>query len=179
MFVARGIGPAVRLSGTSIDFPIESGSANGDSIRVQFAGARRSSRVTGVDQLPGRVNYLRGSDPAEWRTNVPTYAGAHTSSLYRGVDIEYYGAGERLEYDLIVHPRCRVDRIHLLVTGASSLAISQSGDLVYGEDRRVLLGKPVAYQIINAARREVPVEYRRWNDGTSASPSARTIAVNH
>lgn len=168
MFLARGIGTAVRLSGTSIDFPIGSGAEDGESIRLQFAGARKSSRVTGVDQLPGRINYLLGHDPTQWRTNVPTYARAHTSSLYRGIDIDYYGAGQRLEYDLIVRPGSRVDRIRLAVTGTPSVAISDAGDLVYGDDHRMLLRRPVAYQIVDGARREVPVEYRRRNDGTFA-----------
>jgi hypothetical protein len=165
-FLARGIGPAVRLTGTSIDFPIGSGSPRGGSIRVQFVGARQSSRVTGIDALPGRVNYLLGDDPARWRTNVSTYARAHTKELYRGIDIDYYGAGDLLEYDLIVRPGFRADVIRLAISGTSSVAISEAGDLVYGADERVLLRKPIAYQTINGSRREATVDYRRRSDGT-------------
>ena len=165
MFLARGMGPAIRLSGTSIDFPINSGSSHTETISVQFVGARKSSRVTGLDPLPGRINYLYGDDPARWRTNIPTYARAHSSELYRGIDVDYYGAGGLLEYDLMVRPESRTDVIRLAVSGASA-AISEDGDLVYGADRRVLLRKPVAYQTIDGARREVTVEYRRRGDGT-------------
>jgi hypothetical protein len=166
MFLARGIGPALRLSGTSIDFPIDTGSPSARSIRVQFVGAKRSSRVTGLARLPGHVNYLLGDDPSRWRSNVPTYARARTVSLYRGVDVEYYGAEDRLEYDLIVRPRARPDVIRLAVSGASSVSISEDGDLVYGEDQRVLLRRPVAYQTFGGVRRVVAVVYHRFEDGT-------------
>ena len=115
-FLARGIGPAVRLTGTSIDFPIGTGSHPADSIRVEFAGARKSSCVIGVDLQPGRINYLYGDDPAKWRTNVQTYARAKTESVYRGIDVEYYGAGEQLEYDFIVKAGAHPDAIRLSIS---------------------------------------------------------------
>ena len=96
VLVARGIGAAIRLSSRSIDFPLRRNGEPHDSIRVRFDGARRSSRVIGVDPLPGRVNYLYG-DRACWRSNVPTYARARTPNLYRGIDVDYYGAGDQLE----------------------------------------------------------------------------------
>jgi hypothetical protein len=157
-FLARGIGPAVRLSGTSIDFPIGSGSEPADSIRVQFVGARKSSRVVGLDELPGRVNYLDRNDDSRSRRNVRTYARAHTDSLYRGIDVEYYGEGDLLEYDLVVRPGARTSVIRLTVSGASSVGIGEDGDLICGDDRRGLLRKPVGYQMIDGARREVTVK---------------------
>ena len=163
-FLARGIGPAVRLSGTSIDFPLGTGVSPGDSIRVQFVGAKRSSRVIGLDPLPGRVNYLFGEDPARWRRNLRTYARAHTKALYRGIDIVYYGADDQLEYDLVVRPGAHSDSIRLAVDGAS-VAISDAGDLVYGSDHRVLLHKPIAYQFVGGLRRDVAVAYRVREDG--------------
>ena len=160
-FLARGIGAGVRLTGRSIDFPRASN--DGDSIRVQFVGARKSSRVVGVDALPGRINYLYGDDPAKWRTSVRTYGRAHTSELYRGVDVDYYGVGDRLEYDLVVRPGARPDSIRLSISGAS-ISITKDGDLAYGD--RVLLRKPMAYQAINGDRRDVSVDYQRRADGS-------------
>ena len=43
VFLARGMSRTVQLSGTSIDFPRGSGSRGTDSIRREFAGARKSS----------------------------------------------------------------------------------------------------------------------------------------
>lgn len=162
--MARGIGAAVRLSGTSIDFRRATDGGPYDSIRVRFAGARRSSRVIAIDPLPGRVNYLHGHDSSRWRTNVRTYARAGTKALYRGIDVLYYGAGDQLEYDLVVHPGAHTALIRLAVDSVS-VAISDAGDLVYGSDNRVLLHKPVAYQTIGGVRREVTVAYHIRDDG--------------
>jgi VCBS repeat protein len=161
-FLARGIGAGVRLSGTSIDFPKDPQRL--DSIRINFGGARQSSQVVGVDPLPGRVNYLYGDDPTEWRTNVLTYAGAQTKDLYRGIDVHYYGAEHTLEYDFIVHPGARPETIRVDVKG-TSVRINQDGDLVYGDGTRVLLRKPVAYQTIDGRRRDVIVAYDRRKSG--------------
>jgi hypothetical protein len=163
--LARGIGPGVRLNGRSIDFPLGTDADRKGSIRVEFVGARKSSHVTGADPLPGRVNYLYGQDPSRWRTNVPTYARAHTKEIYRGIDVDYYGADDFLEYDFIVRPGARSDAIRLRISG-QSVAISDDGDLVYGSGRRVLLRNPVAYQNIDGVRRTVAVDYRRHKDGT-------------
>lgn len=161
VFLARGMGQAVQLTGASIDFPLGSASRDGNSIRLQFVGARKSSRLIGVDQLPGRVNYLYGDDPARWRTNIPTYARARTSSLYRGIDVEYYGTTDKLEYDFIVKPGANPQSIRLSIMGASA-SINDDGDLVSGH--RVLLRRPVAYQVIDGDRRSVSVDYRRRAD---------------
>jgi hypothetical protein len=131
---------------------------------VEFVGARRSSRVAAGDLLPGRVNYLYGDDPKQWRTNVPTYARAHTTEIYRGIDVDYYGV-DLLEYDFIVRPGARLDAIRLRVSG-ESVAISDDGNLVYGNDRRVLLRRPVAYQKIGGARIDVPIDDRQRADRT-------------
>jgi VCBS repeat protein/beta-propeller repeat-containing protein len=165
VFLARGMGRAIQLTGTSIDFPLGSGSHGPDSIRLEFVGARKSSRVTGADPLPGRVNYLYGDDPARWRTNVRTYARAKTASLYRGIDVEYYDAGDELEFDFIVRPTSHPDAIRIAISG-TSITIDEDGDLVYGPDARVLLRHPVAYQTIDGLRRDVTAEYRQRPDGT-------------
>ncbi len=164
-FFARGIGSTVRLSGRSIDFPISADPRRHGSIRVEFVGARSTSRVIGLDPLPGHVNYLFGDDRARWRTNVRTFARGYTPSLYRGIDVLYYGAGDRLEYDLVVHPDAHPGSIRLAVDGAS-VDVNVAGDLVYGRDDQVLLHRPVAYQTIGGVRHDVPVAYRMREDGT-------------
>ena len=45
-------------------------------IRMEFDGAGKNSRVAGLDELPGKVNYLVGSDDDRWQTTLPTFAPA-------------------------------------------------------------------------------------------------------
>src|SRR5579871_6929290 len=51
-------------------------------LRMKLAGANRTGRVAGLERLPGIVNYFRGRDPGQWRTNVPTYRKARVAGVY-------------------------------------------------------------------------------------------------
>src|SRR5262249_37336110 len=69
-------------------------------LRLQLVGANPDATVSGVDELPGRVNYITGQDQAKWHTNIPTYAKVKYENVYPGVDLIYYGNdARRLEYD--------------------------------------------------------------------------------
>src|SRR5262245_57595052 len=43
-------------------------------VRMTLHGADPRLSVTGLEKLPGTVNYIMGDDRARWRTDVPTYA---------------------------------------------------------------------------------------------------------
>src|SRR5258708_1318020 len=36
------------------------------SFTMRFRGQNRSTRLTALEPIPGRVNFLRGNDPAAW-----------------------------------------------------------------------------------------------------------------
>ena len=54
---------------------------------MKFAGADPRPRVSGAEELPGKVNYFIGNDPAKWRAGVVTYAKVRYESVYPGVDV--------------------------------------------------------------------------------------------
>src|SRR5580704_4216540 len=43
-------------------------------LRMGLEGANPAAEITGVDRLPGKVNYFIGNNPKEWHTDVPAYA---------------------------------------------------------------------------------------------------------
>src|SRR5947209_16300703 len=43
-------------------------------IHMRFDGANPQARMTGAEELPGKINYLLGSDEALWRRNIATFA---------------------------------------------------------------------------------------------------------
>lgn len=72
---------------------------------LKLLRANPAVKVTGVNELPGKSNYLIGNDPKKWRTNVPTYGSVRYENIYPGVDLVYYGKqGGQLEYDFVVAP---------------------------------------------------------------------------
>lgn len=84
-FVAHGCGYHVSLTPTETILALRSSGGEiaqrGDKkkagagvLRMQLVGANPHSRATGLEALPGRAHYLRGSDARTWRTDIPTYA---------------------------------------------------------------------------------------------------------
>jgi hypothetical protein len=127
-------------------------------LRMQVLGANTASRVVGAAELPGKVNYFIGNDPAKWRTNVPTYAQVKYENVYPGVDLIYYGNRGRLEYDFVVAPGADPGLIALRFRGGSDVAVDQNGDLLLNSED-VRFQKPVVYQNANGARKSVESRY--------------------
>jgi len=51
-------------------------------LRMQFEGANPSPLASGLEPLPGIVNYFIGNDPKKWRTNIPTYQKVQYKDIY-------------------------------------------------------------------------------------------------
>ena len=74
--------PAGQASTTVVDAAV---------VRIEFDGASAAPTLTGAKIQSGTINYLQGDDPAQWRTEVPTYAGVVYQNLYDGIDLFYDG----------------------------------------------------------------------------------------
>jgi hypothetical protein len=130
------------------------------TLRMQLAGANTRARVIGEDLSPARTTYFIGSDPTQWRSDVASYSRVKVEQVYRGVDIVYYGAGRKLEYDFKVAPRADPEPIRLRFAGARSIRLDESGELLVETVAGTLRqAKPVAYQMVEGARLEVAARY--------------------
>lgn len=131
-----------------------------DVLRMKLPGANPSTRVTGLDELPGKSNYLLGNDPKQWRTNVAHYARVKYEGVYRGIDLIYYGEQQQLEYDFIVAPGADPSAIKQVFEGAQNVAIDAEGNLVLrtrgGEVRQ---RKPFIYQESDGKKHQVAGGY--------------------
>jgi hypothetical protein len=140
---------------------VESSQPSQTNVRLSLAGANGTPHMAGLDKQQGISNYFIGNDPAKWHSRIPNYGRVLYQSVYPGVDVAYYGNQGQLETDFIVAPQADAKRIKLVVDGASSLRVSESGDLLLqiagGEAR---LKKPFAYQVVNGTRREIGVAYQ-------------------
>ena len=129
-------------------------------LRVKLRNANPAAKVTGVDELAGTSNYFIGSDPKNWRKNVPNYKKVKYEGIYSGIDLVYYGNERQLEYDFIVSPGADAHRISLRLRGAQRIRRDERGDLVLDiGDGEILWRKPVAYQQENGTRHEIAAHY--------------------
>ncbi|MGB3903387.1 MAG: SBBP repeat-containing protein [Anaerolineae bacterium] len=135
-------------------------------VRLRFVGAEGNGRWTGVGELPGRTNYFLGSDPENWVTDVPNYAGLRYNDLYPGIAVVYRGGHGGLKCNFVVGPGADPGQILLAYTGAEGIAVNEGGELVLKTPLGELVdGAPRAYQEVAGIRREVEAAYELSYDG--------------
>jgi len=169
-FLASGPGSQVLISPASLELHLR----NQSTLRAQLVGASPLASLQGSAELTGKLNYLTGNRPGAWRTSLPMFGRVGVENLYPGVSAVYYGNQQRLEYDFTVAPGTSPAVIQLRFSGADKITINASGELALtvGPDE-VRQPKPVIYQTVNGARREVTGGYRLLDDRTVA------FAVGH
>ena len=135
-------------------------------LQIDLVGANRRARGGAEEEQITKTNYLVGNDPARWHTEIPNYARVRYQSIYRGIDLVYYGRQRELEHDFIVAPHADPAQIVLALGGKDALARMQidaaTGDLVVakedGSELRLL--KPVTYQESGGRRVAIDSGYK-------------------
>jgi hypothetical protein len=164
-FLARGSGSTLFLTaGEAVLRFQQPAPANATApetvLRMQFLGAKATPQLVGREELPGKVNYFYGDDPAQWHTNVPTYAGVEYREIYAGINLVYYSHQQQLEYDFVVAPGANPNAIALRFTGADRVGLDAQGDLVLDSaGASVRQHKPFVYQEVNGAKQEIASSY--------------------
>ncbi len=150
-FVARAPGGTLLLTTREAIFRPEGGRA---AVRMRWVGANPRARLEPVEPLPGKVNYFLGNDPRKWRTQVATYARARYRSLYPGVDLTFYFAERRLEYDFELEPGADPSVIRFAFEGRGAARLEPDGDVtVEAGDGILRHHRPAVYQVIDGRRR--------------------------
>src|SRR5262249_34273025 len=116
-------------------------------LRIKLGGASSPGQVTGLDLLPGKSNYLIGSDPKKSHRDIPNYARVEYRDVYPGVSLAYYGTQRSLEYDFIVAPGRDPGVISVSFEGVERVEPAANGDLALHLNGEVIYQRsPVAYQ---------------------------------
>ncbi len=164
-FLTHGSGYSLFLTADEAVLALqkaEPGSQNSksDVLRMKIAGANASAETTAENLLEGKTNYIRGSDPGKWKTDIANFERVRYSNIYRGVDVVYYGSGKQLEYDFVVSPGVAPSTIALEFKGAEKIKIDDQGELVLltkgGEIRQ---HRPNVYQEVGGERRMIDGRY--------------------
>ena len=158
-FLARGPGYTLFLTPDAAVLSLGRQKTNA-VLRMKLQGANAPASVTGADALPGKSNYFIGSDPNQWRTNVPTYGAVKYAAVYPGIDLVYHGNQRLLEYDFLVAPGADPQAIGIRFQGARKLTVNRDGALVIGlGGTEVIEPAPVVYQEIAGQRQTVAGRY--------------------
>jgi hypothetical protein len=113
-----------------------------------------------LEAQPSKSNYFIGSNPNLWRRGISHFGRVEYGGIYKGIDLTYYGTGQRLEYDFVVRPHADPRTIRLQFEGADQLRIDENGDLVLKVGKaEIRERKPVAYQDMPEGRVVREVHY--------------------
>ena len=149
-----------------------SAQSNGESsvphrLTMKLEGANASPGIAGESRQEARANYFIGNDPAKWIRHIETYSRVSYSSVYRGIDLVFYGTDRQLEYDFTVAPGADPRAVKLRFEGADVVELDSEGALMlHTAAGPVRHDRPVAYQQSKGTRLGVPAEFRRLDDGT-------------
>ena len=183
--LARGVGdganPSSVSAGRRLQMEPKAAGSGASILQIELLGANPATRMVGLAELPGKVNYLRGHVSTKWRTNVATYGQVRCEQVYHGIDLVYYGGSrQELEYDFVVAPGADPGLIRFNFSGADRVEMADNGDLVlHLGDREVRQHKPRLYQLVNGEQREVPGGYSFLDDaGSAADDPAIEVAAD-
>ena len=144
-FIARSTAGNVLISGSGAELSLGKG-ADASRIDLRVVGGVQSE-PSAVGRLPGVVNDLRGDDATRWKTHIPTFERVRYREVYPGIDLDWHGAQQRLEYDFRVAPGANPGQIQMRVAGADRVRLARNGDLVLrAGDEAIRQSAPVAYQ---------------------------------
>jgi hypothetical protein len=163
-FIARGRDSQFLISPGAAQFELGKMTAPGvfspRTVRMQFVGANHRAQISGAEELPGKINYLMGNEPARWQSGVATFARVCVGPLYPGVNLTYYGNQRQLEYDFTVAPGADPGVIAIRFDGVDNISISPAAELVLNlGDGEIRQPKPVIYQTVNGVRKEISGGY--------------------
>ncbi|MGI9101437.1 MAG: beta strand repeat-containing protein [Terriglobales bacterium] len=178
-FVSRGSGYMLFLTPSETVLNLSHGNES-NVLRLKYVGAKAAPQMRGEESLALKTFYYLGNDPAKWHKNVPNFRRVRYQSLYKGIDLAFYGNQGQLENDFLVAAGADPSRIRWEVTGARHIATDAAGDLVLSTaagDVRML--KPRAWQDINGQRKDVAVSYQLVGNhiGFEIAPYDRSLPL--
>lgn len=166
-FIAHSHDAEFLMSATSAQFVLRKSTGETAAARMLFVGANPSAQISGDSELPGKINYLIGNNPALWHSSVPTFARVRVENLYPGINLVYYGNGRQLEYDFNLAPGIDPKTITFRFDGAEKISINPQGELVVRlNGGEIIQHQPVAYQNVGAARQNISGGYKLLDEHT-------------
>jgi len=135
-------------------------------VHIGLVGASDKALVTASGEYADKSNYYIGNDPAQWHSDVPSYAHIEYQSIYPGINLAWHKRDGQPEYDFILQPGANPSAIQMKISGANGVEI-QNGSLVLltaADD--ITQPAPTIYQQGSAGPQSVSGGYRLLSSDT-------------
>jgi hypothetical protein len=176
-FLSRGSSYQFLISAGGAQIVLRNAAGGTATAQMQLVGANARAQIQGDGELPGKINYLIGSDPGQWQTGLPTFSRVQISEIYPGINLVFHGNQRQLEYDFAIAPGANPDTIKIRFQGADKISLGPDGGLVLNiGGGEICQPKPEIYQTVGGTREVVSGGYKILDAQTVAF---ETGAYNH
>lgn len=160
-FVARGGGSRFTVLSDRADISLLKKNGDTAAVQMEFIGANPNASLSAEAPSAGKINYLIGNDPSQWRRDVPAYNRVRCDNLYLGVNLVYYGNQSQLECDFDLAAGVNPGSIAFRFHGANRISINPQGELVINVNGgKIVEHKPEIYQDVGGWRHEISGGYK-------------------
>ncbi|HZI31874.1 MAG TPA: hypothetical protein VFF11_06010, partial [Candidatus Binatia bacterium] len=167
-FIAHGAKSEFTVTPSGAEFTLAKAGFESVNGGLQLVGANPAARISGADELTGKINYFVGNNPQKWRANVPTFSKVRVEEVYPGINLVYYGNQQKLEYDFDLSAGANPSDIALRFDGAKSVSLNPQGGLVVQfKNGNVIQHPPLAYQTIHGKRQTIVAKYMMVDSHTA------------
>jgi hypothetical protein len=140
-YISHGPGYNVFFTKEETVLSLKDTPTSGAVVRMKFVGGTNSGIAHPSDALSNTTNYLIGSDPSKWQTDLAQYTKLRYENVYPGIDVVYRGEQKQLRYDFIVKPGADAKAIAMAFQGADKISINKDGDLALTINGKTLITK--------------------------------------
>ncbi len=123
-----------------------------------FIGANHAE-LEGINSYSFYENYFIGNDSTKWTNQVPIFKELKYRDIYPGIDLHYYEKFGHLKYDFIIKPKQNINDIKIQYNGLNNLYLNAGHLVLETALGNVIEQAPLAYQIINDKKIEIPCQY--------------------
>lgn len=84
---------------------------------MEFVNANKAVFIKAEGEQNSRCNFYLGDESAKWPKNVSHFTQIVYENIYDNIDLKYYGTGEKLKYDFVLHRGVSPKNITLRLRG--------------------------------------------------------------
>lgn len=128
-------------------------------IAVDFVNANKEPKMETALQYSYYSNYFLGNDPSHWASKVHSFGLVRYKSLYEGIDLEYFGNGDKMKYQFRVAPQADPEKIELRYRGQEAITLFDGALLVRTSFNTFREEKPFCYQLVKGEQVEVEAAF--------------------
>ena len=137
------------------------------TVAIELLNSQEPARVEGIEEMPGKANFILGGSPEGWVTDLPLHGSVAYRQVWNGIDMVYGGNGRTLKSEFRVQPGADPSQIRWTYGSRMTARVLADGSLsVSGEGLDLHEDAPVIYEERGNAHKPVQGSFEVFADGS-------------